>query len=83
MARRKTKDVVYIILDGMEYKVADDNGAAEMLILGTDSAMPKEQRIRYLDIRGLGVLKFRSRKIVRNRKSLEYRLKFEQSFARL
>jgi hypothetical protein len=83
MKSRKNKhnDVVYIILDGMEYKIRDEFGAAKELIFATDSTLPKGKRLNMLDIKGLGLLKFRSRKIVRRkdkRKGLEYRLKFEQ-----
>jgi hypothetical protein len=79
--KNKNNNVVYIILDGIEYKVRDTNGSAKELISATEPSLPKGKRLNMLDIKGLGLLKFRSRKIVRRRdkrKGLEYRLKFEQ-----
>jgi hypothetical protein len=53
-------DVVYIVVDGMEYKVSDENGNIAMLIEASDAV---RGQLKNLDIRGLGMLQFKYRNI--------------------
>jgi hypothetical protein len=81
MKSRKSKDVVYIVIGGEEFKISDKGDAVQTLILATESSLPKKERLQFLDIKGLGLLKYQSRKIIRRkgkRRGLEYLLKFEQ-----
>ena len=70
---------VYLVLDGMEYKVCKKNGNINFLIEATDPMYTP--RTKYLDIRGLGLLRVLNRKIKSGgsgKRGIEYYIMLEQ-----
>jgi hypothetical protein len=61
-SQHKPNIVAYVVVDGLEYKVASPS--TELLIDGTDPMIKKSDKIKLLDIKGLGLLRYRSRKVV-------------------
>jgi cell division protein ZapA (FtsZ GTPase activity inhibitor) len=73
------RTMVFVVIDGNEYRVNDDNGMATELIAITESFTRKADRLSMLDIHGLGILKYRNRRVhVTSNNNIIYRLKFDQ-----
>lgn len=72
---------VVVEYEGMEYRVLNRDGA-EMLIDATEPQAQVKNKIRLLDIKGLGLLSYRSRSIISMGRhgGLEYRMVFEQAY---
>jgi hypothetical protein len=60
--RHKPIIIAYVVVEGMEYKVASPY--TDILLDGTEPTASKSQRIKLLDIKGLGLLRYRNRKVV-------------------
>jgi hypothetical protein len=61
-SQHKPNIVAFVVVDGLEYKVASP--FTDLMIDGTDPMIKKSDKIKLLDIKGLGLLRYRSRKVV-------------------
>lgn len=76
--RKESLDDVFILVGGNAYHVSKENKMAKVLLDGTEPILREHERIRYLDIKGLGLLNY-SHRSVRGRgfgKGVEYYLYF-------
>jgi hypothetical protein len=66
---------VHLLVDGRTYSVKNNQAAADLIAL-TNPIIAFSERIKYLDIKGLGLLKYSYRQITFNKGKEDYFLAF-------